>query len=122
MSITLSSYQHCNEQQFQTISCALYTIFTVIKLDLFIQALLLDYILALEKKIRVRLACILSLYRNQYFKKILRQNIQQKVLGYHSVLLGACPQPCSNRADTILYYIKKNIIKCFKTKLYQNIH
>ena len=41
---------YCDEQQFQTLSCALYTIFTVIKLDLFIQALLLDYILALEKK------------------------------------------------------------------------
>ena len=44
MSIILSSYQHCDEQQFQTLSCALYTILTVIKLDLFIQALLLDYI------------------------------------------------------------------------------
>ena len=52
MSIILSSYQHCDEQQFQTLSCALYTIFTVIKLDLFIQALLLDYILALEKNTR----------------------------------------------------------------------
>ena len=50
MSIILSSYQHYDEQQFQTLSCALYTYFTVIKLDLFIQALLLDYILALEKK------------------------------------------------------------------------
>ena len=74
------------------------------------------------KKIRVRLACILFLNRNQYFWTFLRQNIQQKVLAYHSVLLGACPQPCSNRADTILCYIKKNILKCFKTKLYQNIH
>ena len=27
MSITMSSYQHCDEQQFQTHSCALYTIF-----------------------------------------------------------------------------------------------
>ena len=27
MSIILSSYQHCDEQQFQTLSCALYTIF-----------------------------------------------------------------------------------------------
>ena len=55
------------------------------------------------KKIRVRLACILFLYRNQYFWTFLRQNIQQKVLVFHSVLLGACPQPCSKRADTILY-------------------
>ena len=66
MSIILSSYQHCDEQQFQTLSCALYTIFPVIKLDFVIQALLLDYILVL-KKIRVRLAYILFLYRNQYF-------------------------------------------------------
>ena len=68
------------------------------------------------------LACILFLYRNQYVWTFLRQTIQQKILAYHSVLLGACPQPCSNRADTILYYIKKNILKCFKTKLYQNIY
>ena len=50
MSIILSSYQHCNEQQFQTLSCAFYTIFPVLKLDLVIQALLLDYILAQQKK------------------------------------------------------------------------
>ena len=58
------------------------------------------------------------------FEHFLRQNIdlQQKVLAYHSVLLGPFPQPCSNRADTIVYYIKKNILKCFKTKLHQNIH
>ena len=62
----LYSYQHCDEQQFQTLSCALYTIFLVIQLDLVIQALLLDYILSLEE-IRVRLACILFLYRIQYF-------------------------------------------------------
>ena len=49
-SIVLSSYQHCDEQQFRTFSCALYTTFPVLKLDLVIQALLLDYLLALEKK------------------------------------------------------------------------
>ena len=49
-SIILSSYQHCDEQQFQTLSCAFYTIFPVLKLDLVIQALLLDYILAQQKK------------------------------------------------------------------------
>ena len=65
-SIILSSYQHCDEQQFQTPSCAFYTIIPVLKLDSVIQALLLDYILALAK-IRVRLVCILFLYRNQYF-------------------------------------------------------
>ena len=63
MPIILPSYQYCDEQQFQTLSCAHYTIFPVdlIKLDLVIQALLLDYILGL-KKIHVRLACILFLY------------------------------------------------------------
>ena len=49
MSIIVSSYQHCHEQQFQTFSYALYTFFSGIKLDLIIQALLLDCILALEK-------------------------------------------------------------------------
>ena len=50
MSIIVSSYQHCDEQQFQTLARALYTIFSVTRLDLVIQALSLDYILALEKK------------------------------------------------------------------------
>ena len=83
--IIVSSDQHCDEQQFQTLSCALYTIFfSVIKLDLVIQALLLDYILALENKC-VRLACILFLYRNQYFLTFLGQNIQQKIPVCHIV-------------------------------------
>ena len=116
MSIILSSYQHCDEQQFQTLSCALYTIFSVIKLDLFIQALLLDYILVLEKNTHTHLV---FLYRNQYFLTFLSQNIQQKVLAFHSVLLGACPQPCSNRADTMLYYYF-HIKEHFKTFLKQN--
>ena len=51
-SIILSSYQHCDEQQFQTLSCAFYTIFLVLKLYLVIQALLLDYILAPAKNTR----------------------------------------------------------------------
>ena len=53
--IILSSYQPCDGQQFQTLSCALYTIFPVIKLDLSIQALLLDYILVLGKSTRTPL-------------------------------------------------------------------
>ena len=44
--------QHCDEQQFQTLSCVHYTIFSVVKLDLFIRGLLLDRILALEKTTR----------------------------------------------------------------------
>ena len=48
-SISVSNCQHCDEQQFQTLSCVQYPIFSVVKLDLFIQALLLDRILTLEK-------------------------------------------------------------------------
>ena len=36
-------------KNFKTLSCAHYTIFSVVKLDLFMRALLLDRILALEK-------------------------------------------------------------------------
>ena len=50
MPIIVSSYQHCDEQQLQTLLCTLHTLFSVINLDLIIQALLLDYILALGKK------------------------------------------------------------------------
>ena len=96
MSIILSSYQHCDEQQFQTPSCALYTIFPVTKLDLVIQALLLDYIIALERKYAY------SLCASCYYIEFLRQNIQQKVPVCHSVLQKTYPaQPCSKRADTI---------------------
>ena len=49
MSIIVSNCHHCDKLQFQTLSCVHYTIFSVIKLDLFIRALLLDRILALEK-------------------------------------------------------------------------
>ena len=52
MSIIVSNCQHCDEQQFQTMPCVHYTIFSIAKLDLFIRALLLDRILALEKTTR----------------------------------------------------------------------
>ena len=48
MSMIESICQHFGEQQFQTLSCVHYTILTVVKLDLFIRALLLDQILAPE--------------------------------------------------------------------------
>ena len=54
MSIIVSNCQHYDEQQFQTLSCVHYTIFSVVKLDLFIRALmLLERILALEKTTRM---------------------------------------------------------------------
>ena len=49
MSIIVSNCEHCDEQQFQTLSCVHYILFSVVKLDLFIRALLLDRILAQEK-------------------------------------------------------------------------
>ena len=52
MSIIASNCQHCDEQQFQTLSCVHYTIFSVVKLNLFIRALLLDRIVVLEKTTR----------------------------------------------------------------------
>ena len=52
MSIIVCNGQHCDEQQFQTLSCVHYTIFSMVKLDLFIRALLLDRILAPEKTTR----------------------------------------------------------------------
>ena len=52
MSIIVCNSQHCDEQQFQTLFCVHYTIFSVVKLDLFIRALILDRILALERTTR----------------------------------------------------------------------
>ena len=52
MSIIVSNCQHCDKQQFQTLSCGHYTILSLVKLDFFIRALLLDRILALEKTTR----------------------------------------------------------------------
>ena len=52
MSIIVSNCHHCVKQQFQTLSCVHYTMFLVIKLDLFLRALLLDRSLALEKTTR----------------------------------------------------------------------
>ena len=68
MSINISNCQHCDEQQFQILLCVHYSIFSVVKLDLFIRALLLDRILALEKKTtRTPLVhLVLHYYRNTF--------------------------------------------------------
>ena len=52
MSIIVSICQHCDGQQFQTLPRVHYTIFSVVRLDLFIRALLLNRVLALEKNTR----------------------------------------------------------------------
>ena len=39
MPMIVSSGQHCDEPQFQTLSCLHYTIFSVVKLDVFMRAL-----------------------------------------------------------------------------------
>ena len=49
MSIIVSNCQHCDEQQFRTLSCVHHMTFSVVKSDLFIRALLLDRILVTEK-------------------------------------------------------------------------
>ena len=78
MSITVSSYQHCDDQQFKTLSCALYTIFfSNIKLDLVIQTLLLDYILVMEKNTRtpsvhlvfIQKSIFLNIFKTKYTTK-----------------------------------------------------
>ena len=103
--IIVSSYQHCDEQQFQTLARALYTIFFSNKARFSHTSTVTRLHSCSGKIIRVRIACIFFLYRNQYFLTFIRQNVQQKVLVFHSGLApGSLPQPCSKRADTILYY------------------
>ena len=72
MSIIVSNCQHCDEEQFQTLSCAHYAIFLVVKLDFFIRALLLDCILALEITTRMPHAHLVKFFnrvqtRRKYF-------------------------------------------------------
>ena len=77
MSIIVSNWQHCDEQ-FQTLSCVHYTIFSVVKLDLFIRALLLDRILALEKTKRtprVHLVMYSCAKQNQTYVKLEVDNL-----------------------------------------------
>ena len=108
MSIILSSYQHCDGQQlFQTLSSALYTIVLVLKLDLVLQALLLDYIIALGKNTRT--SCVhLVFIKKSIFLNIFKTKYTTKTTSVaYSVLLEACPQLCCKRSmhiDTILYY------------------
>ena len=112
--IILSSYQHCDEQQFQTLSCAFYTIFSSIKARFSHTSTVTRLYSCSGKKYAYALRAFF-LYRNQYFSTLLRQNILQKVLVFHSVLLGACPRPCSKRADMLYYYfhIKEEHYKMF---------
>ena len=67
MSIILSSYQHCDEQQFQKLSSALYTFFFSNKTRFNRTSTVTRLHSCHGKKIRVLLAWILLLYRNQYF-------------------------------------------------------
>ena len=70
--------QHCDEQQFQTLSCVHYTIFSVVKLDLFIRALLLDRILALEKNYAYasRTSCFCNNYVvSEFDKRVLKRKL-----------------------------------------------
>ena len=73
MSMIVSSCQHCDEQQFQALSCVHYTIFLVVKLDLFIRALTRDHILALEMNVVHQRSVIGSLLFNGYCGTIQRK-------------------------------------------------
>ena len=135
MSINVSNCQHCDEQQFQTLSCVHYTIFSVVKLDLFIRALLLDRILTL-KKLRVCHAYILLVYLNTMnqsiaiiesmfnFGKFCTKNAitfdltelgrkKYTVFCGHEILMRiqCCLQKCQNRKGKINF-----IPKCYSIK------
>ena len=73
MSIIVSNCQHCDEQQFQTLSC--YSIFSVVKLDLFIRAQLLDRILALEKTTRTSRVHLVLFYRHNTAETIVNYTV-----------------------------------------------
>ena len=76
MSVIVSSYQHCDEQEFQTLSRVHYTIFSVVKLDLSIRALLLDHILLWKKYAYAsRASC--------YNKLLSTTCMSNKILQYH---------------------------------------
>ena len=66
MSIIVSNCQHSDEQQFRTHvqSCVHYTIFSVVKSDLFIRALLLDCIIVTEKATRTPRVHLVNIYSN----------------------------------------------------------
>ena len=58
MPMIVSICEHCDEQQFQSLSCVLFTIFSLVKLDLYIRAPLLDDILSRKKNIYIVEQCI----------------------------------------------------------------
>ena len=65
MSINVSNCQHYDEQQFRTLSCVHYAIFSIVKSDLFIRALLLDRILVTEKTTRTPRIHLVNLLSNR---------------------------------------------------------
>ena len=80
MSIIVSSYQHCNEQHFQTLPCALYTFFfsNKARFSHTMQALLLNYILALGKKYDYASRASCFYIEITIFLTFLIQNINKK--------------------------------------------
>ena len=66
MSIIVSNCQHCDEQQFGTLSCVHYTICSVVKSDIFIRALLLDRNLVTEKTTRTPRVHLLYVIHHVY--------------------------------------------------------
>ena len=101
MSIIVSNCQHCDEQQFQTLSCvhALHD-FSVAKLGLFIRARLLDCILALEKTTRTPrvhlVSNVVALLKSHYLSNYIyifpttTDTIHFSILCYYMVYAGPC--------------------------------
>ena len=85
----VSICQHCDEQQFQTLSCVYYMIFSVEKLDLFLRALSRDHILALKRYTHT-LCVHLVMFSITYnvivlpFSKANREDLSYSNDSYHS--------------------------------------
>ena len=97
MAIIVSNCQHCDEQQFQTLSFVHHTIlFSVVKLVLFMRALLLDRILALEKTTctpSVHLVLLCTIILHSIYLLLINQS-KDKYL--YSMLLSVLKQYQSN--------------------------
>ena len=117
MSIILPSYQHCNEQQFKH-SHVHFTHFSSNKAR-FIHASTVTILHSCSGKkyaYALRASCfyIKSIFLNIFKTKYTTKSTSVSLCS--QLLLGACPQPCSKRKDTILYYychIKEEHFKMF---------
>ena len=107
-----------------TLMCILHKFSSIKARFSHIQALLLDYILALAKNTRTPCVHFVFIYES-IFLNIFKPKCTTKSTVFHSVPLGSCPRPCSKRADMLYYYFhikEEHFEMFFTTNLYQNIH